>query len=83
MHQSAKLLGHVWLEVMERKGIQNTLLPLFGWSINHSIPKPHSVNGAFGCSGGMRMRMVMVIRMKWNRNGDSIMLFGCTFGINS
>ena len=39
--------------------------------------------GAFGCSGGMVIGMVMVIRMEWNRNTDSIMLFGCTFEINS
>ena len=39
--------------------------------------------GAFGCSGGMRIGMRMVIIMEWNRNTDSILLFGYTFGINS
>ena len=42
-----------------------------------------NIKGAFGCSGGMRIGMVMVIRMEWKRNTDYILLFGYTFGINS
>ena len=37
----------------------------------------------FGCSVWMIMKIVMVIRMERNRNTDSILLFGCTFRINS
>ena len=37
------------------------------------------LKGALGCSGGMVIRMLMVIRMEWNRNTDFIMLFDCTF----
>ena len=33
--------------------------------------------GAFGCSGGMVMGIIMVIRMEWNMNTDFILLFGC------